>query len=1014
MESDSTGPRLWNKTTLYIDTMDTKVHFPVFPALHRMGTKHKTETVADNATDDNNLRREQGDANQNAGNSSPTLHQHLPMPKSLPESMLRSRLSEKLKHAGTESSSHGNGHTRANSSGGKTKLPHLLSPKQRATSKSSGFSVTVDLPTIRPSAGVYSPNQKMLSRINTFFSEESSLPDKCMDGSSSDGSSSSSSSSSCLSGELPRGRKSYSVSKESTSEDEDDEEKNDGIQNGEHSLTIAETAEPRGSMDHRISSGDGNFTQMHTPENMGNSGTFEESKFTDDSHLAHNKADEIYGFGIQSGKHVGTPDTLHNIESPNGFNNEAFPVPENTLEHSVQSKKPDFFLSETKNLLNNRIKLLDNLHLNCTSTSGPEYRILQEELESSDDVDNARYPEHARNMIASLSDMSVLKDSDEPYGRKTNDSRMIPQNMKNRNSTVDKNTIYGEIDHEFFAKHPNISIKHYTKIANRAKHVGSYLSIYYAYIEEYQKVHHVDEKTNRPKYPGVDGVWNPLQIMRNRRIRMHKGEKLKNFSMHGQKVGVFDMNSQNDLENLTTTNTAKSNILTSESSGLGISHVDSIGSLFAYDWRKVKVASRVFSRHSKQRLIWQIGLHEIIGDILWRDDKWNELKDPSGKRWFAKHSISYHKKIGSYTTEHVNSLGSKDSKDSKDSKENREGGDSHVTNSGGERKVRKIHELLFVDSTKGEGSSRRTREAKENDILKEKEYRKNRDRERDEERDREGERERESEKDRSASLRRKNDNLASVARFEHYKRKGAKDPNGTTAKVEKSGNNNVRNNSIEEAKYENGDCAFNASGAGSNDASLSKSGEGSFSLISDIEYYDAVDEALDLMKMNRTIEGNIESSRFELFIKEHILGKELKERGKKLKDKISTIETLQDENQQKYLRFMELIEESEIDIEKQRQFIGSRANNIEELLGYCDRGNGEINTSITLRIRNLDERADGLCNNCENGMVSVYFYKFLEAGIVSLLWFVWIVVETWLWCKWGVCTVMGIVRWILI
>lgn len=141
-------------------------------------------------------------------------------------------------------------------------------------------------------------------------------------------------------------------------------------------------------------------------------------------------------------------------------------------------------------------------------------------------------------------------------------------------------------------------MKHYNKIMSRARHVRSFLTAYYEYIEEYQKSHSVDKETGGTKYPNVDGVWNPLQIMRNMRVRMHKGEKLKKFTMHGKKVSVDAcLNQEKD----------------DGGEGLGII-VDNEVVVNNNDWRKVKIASWVFSKNAKPRLIWQIGLYEILGD----------------------------------------------------------------------------------------------------------------------------------------------------------------------------------------------------------------------------------------------------------------------------------------------------------------------------------------------------------------------------------------------------------------
>lgn len=87
------------------------------------------------------------------------------------------------------------------------------------------------------------------------------------------------------------------------------------------------------------------------------------------------------------------------------------------------------------------------------------------------------------------------------------------------------------------------------------------------------------------EYPGVQDVFNPLQIMRDRRIRKKAGESLRKGSIA---------------------------------------------------W--VKMPSQSFSKYSKQHLIWQINPYEYTGDLEWRKQHWNELRGPDGKLWFGRQS----------------------------------------------------------------------------------------------------------------------------------------------------------------------------------------------------------------------------------------------------------------------------------------------------------------------------------------------------------------------------------------
>ncbi|KAG7796894.1 hypothetical protein KL944_004995 [Ogataea haglerorum] len=118
----------------------------------------------------------------------------------------------------------------------------------------------------------------------------------------------------------------------------------------------------------------------------------------------------------------------------------------------------------------------------------------------------------------------------------------------------------------------------------RAEKVKTIIQSYYEFIELYQNtVHYDDSDPQRPLYEGVEGVFNPLQIIRNRRIRKKYDEKLTTFPL-----GDY------------------------------------------------KPPSRVFSKYNRQHLIWQVNLNEYYTDITWREKHWHELKRPNGELWFPK------------------------------------------------------------------------------------------------------------------------------------------------------------------------------------------------------------------------------------------------------------------------------------------------------------------------------------------------------------------------------------------
>lgn len=106
----------------------------------------------------------------------------------------------------------------------------------------------------------------------------------------------------------------------------------------------------------------------------------------------------------------------------------------------------------------------------------------------------------------------------------------------------------------------------------RAEKVKVMLNLYYFYVFSSQR-------GSQPKFASVDGVFNPLQVIRNRRIRKkyHQPPKLA--------------------------------------------------------IKTLPYASTVFSR-SKNKLIWQVDLTELTYDFNWRAQHWHELVDPHGELWF--------------------------------------------------------------------------------------------------------------------------------------------------------------------------------------------------------------------------------------------------------------------------------------------------------------------------------------------------------------------------------------------
>ncbi|ONH70032.1 Maintenance of telomere capping protein 4 [Cyberlindnera fabianii] len=96
---------------------------------------------------------------------------------------------------------------------------------------------------------------------------------------------------------------------------------------------------------------------------------------------------------------------------------------------------------------------------------------------------------------------------------------------------------------------------------------------YFSLFKSQKRIH------DPPKFEGVDGVYNPLQIIRNRKVR-------KKFHQPAQ---------------------------------LSI--------------KTIPAASEAFSKN-KTKMLWQVDLEEIAHDINWRAHHWHDLINPQGELWF--------------------------------------------------------------------------------------------------------------------------------------------------------------------------------------------------------------------------------------------------------------------------------------------------------------------------------------------------------------------------------------------
>lgn len=118
---------------------------------------------------------------------------------------------------------------------------------------------------------------------------------------------------------------------------------------------------------------------------------------------------------------------------------------------------------------------------------------------------------------------------------------------------------------------------------NRKETVMGVLSLKYHWLAKCQEDYNSDDI----KYPGVEGVYNPLQIIRNRAIRAKYHEPAPPLR-----------------------------------------------------YANLPLACNVFSSHKKAggkpwRMLWGIELNELVNDEAWRSLHWKELRNPKGELWFS-------------------------------------------------------------------------------------------------------------------------------------------------------------------------------------------------------------------------------------------------------------------------------------------------------------------------------------------------------------------------------------------
>lgn len=114
--------------------------------------------------------------------------------------------------------------------------------------------------------------------------------------------------------------------------------------------------------------------------------------------------------------------------------------------------------------------------------------------------------------------------------------------------------------------------------SRRAEKVKAVMTMHYFSVFQLQSL--LNER-----YAGVDGVYNPLQIIRNRKIRKRHHEPPHSAA------------------------------------------------------KTVTMPSQAFSMH-KHKMVWQIDMDELTDEITWRTGHWHELTGPDGQLWFSDRKSS--------------------------------------------------------------------------------------------------------------------------------------------------------------------------------------------------------------------------------------------------------------------------------------------------------------------------------------------------------------------------------------
>ncbi|CAR28168.1 hypothetical protein ZYGR_0N06590 [Zygosaccharomyces rouxii] len=179
--------------------------------------------------------------------------------------------------------------------------------------------------------------------------------------------------------------------------------------------------------------------------------------------------------------------------------------------------------------------------------------------------------------FSELKDKSVLKESHlDPVISESNSSVSLDKSNANKNNNNHKNNKN--------VKNFGITIPRSTRI--KADRVRIYLDNYYTKMEG-----SISIENSEHLHEGIEGVYNPLQVIRNRKLKNKYNEMpARQFSMRKPPL----------------------------------------------------IAVLEFSRKPHKRMPWFVDVTEISSDMTWRTSHWDELVDPHGNLWFGKKDTSSH------------------------------------------------------------------------------------------------------------------------------------------------------------------------------------------------------------------------------------------------------------------------------------------------------------------------------------------------------------------------------------